>query len=173
MPVKLPYLSLHLSFLLARYLGLMGLVILIVSLIRAFGQKLRTDFPILDVIIVAMTLTLPQLAAVPAQAMGWIPLGYQDPTDLRRTAVLVMLLILVSVAIGLAWDWRRWLKIAGLFLLIYIPLYTTFFTNPFGLFSGSLDPLVTGSYNRESSEGVNRGLPTHCCKSRSTNFFQH
>ena len=125
----------------AAAFGLIGLVILIVSLIRAFGHKLRTDFPILDVIIVAMTLTLPQLAAVPAQAMGWDPLGYQDPTDLRRTAVLVVLLILVSVGIGLAWDWRRWLKIAGLFLLIYIPLYTTFFTNPFGLFSGLVGSL--------------------------------
>lgn len=47
----------------------------------------------------------------------------------------------MAVGIGLWWGRIRWLKLAGLFGIITIPLFTTFFANPAGLgtsFIGSL-----------------------------------
>jgi uncharacterized protein (TIGR03663 family) len=43
---------------------------------------------------------------------------------------------ILSAVIGFAWGKLRWLKLAGLFLAISIPLFSSFFTNPAGLASG-------------------------------------
>jgi len=56
-------------------------------------------------------------------------------------------------ALGLWWNWKRWLKLAGLFALITIPLFTTFFTNPAGLSTGFIGSL--GYWL--SQQGVARG----------------
>lgn len=46
-----------------------------------------------------------------------------------------------AVALGLWWNWKRWLKLAGVFAAITIPLFTTFFTNPAGLGTGFIGSL--------------------------------
>lgn len=58
-----------------------------------------------------------------------------------------------ATAIGLRWDWKRWLNLFGLFGLITIPLFTTFFTNPAGLGTGFIGSL--GYWL--SQQGVARG----------------
>jgi uncharacterized protein (TIGR03663 family) len=58
-----------------------------------------------------------------------------------------------AVALGLLWNWKRWLKLAGMFALITIPLYTTFFTNPAGFGTGFIGSL--GYWL--SQQGVARG----------------
>jgi uncharacterized protein (TIGR03663 family) len=58
-----------------------------------------------------------------------------------------------AVALGLWWDWKRWLKLAGVFAAITIPLFTTFFTNPAGLGTGFIGSL--GYWL--SQQGVERG----------------
>jgi uncharacterized protein (TIGR03663 family) len=123
------------------FFGIIGAVILITAMIRSFGKRLQSDFPMLDVLVVIGTLTLPQLAALPAQAMGWNPMDYQDPSQITRTAGIVIVLAIISAAVGLTWNPRRWLTAAGVFLLIFVPLYTTIFTHPFGLFSGLVGSL--------------------------------
>jgi predicted membrane-bound mannosyltransferase/sugar lactone lactonase YvrE len=122
-------------------LGIVGLILVAVTLIRAFGRRLREEFPLLDVLLMMTTLTLPLLGALPAQALGWDPMEYNDTSSITRTTVIVILLVMVSLFLGLIWDRRRWLVSAGIFVLIYVPLYTTIFSNPFGLFSGLVGSL--------------------------------
>jgi uncharacterized protein (TIGR03663 family) len=122
-------------------LGIIGLILVAVSLIRTFGARLRQDFALLDVLLLMTTLTLPLLGALPAQALGWDPMAHNDTSAITPTTVLVIILLVVSVVLGLLWDRRRWLISAGIFVLIYVPLYTTLFSNPFGLFSGLVGSL--------------------------------
>jgi uncharacterized protein (TIGR03663 family) len=121
--------------------ALVGAGIMIWALIRAFGQRLRTDFPALDLIIVTGTLTLPQLAALFGHVLGWNPIDYTDPSVVSRDALVVVILFAVSVLVGLVWNWRRWLIIAGSFWGIFVVLYTTVFTNGFGFMTGLVGSL--------------------------------
>ncbi len=50
-------------------------------------------------------------------------------------------LIAVAIGIGMAWNWRRWLQVIGVFLAITIPLFTTLFTNPAGIATGFVGQL--------------------------------
>lgn len=122
-------------------LGIFGFILAAAALMRAFGQRLRQDFPLLDVLLLISTLTFPLLGALPAQALGWDPMAYSEGASITRTSIVVVILLALSVGFGLLWDHRRWLVAAGIFILIYVPLYTTLFSNPFGLFSGLVGSL--------------------------------
>lgn len=122
-------------------LAFLGLIIIGVALISEFGRRLRTDFPLLDLVIVLATMTLPQLAAVPATLIGWDPLDYNDPEAFRSTAFTVAVLVGISIAIGMAWKWREWLIVAGSFFVPFIVLYTTVFTNGQGVATGLVGSL--------------------------------
>ncbi len=54
---------------------------------------------------------------------------------------LSMALVAVSAAIGIAWNWRRWLPITGVFLAITMTLFTTVFTNAAGIGTGFVGQL--------------------------------
>lgn len=58
-----------------------------------------------------------------------------------------------AVILGLWWNWKRWLKLAGVFAAITVLLFTTFFTNPAGLGTGFIGSL--GYWL--SQQGVERG----------------
>ncbi|MBI2906048.1 MAG: TIGR03663 family protein [Chloroflexi bacterium] len=104
------------------------------------------------------TFTLPLLSAFVGDAMRrvGVPLSLGALPPLRDgliAGLVILLFFLVSAALGLRWDKRRWLLCALIFWGIYIVLYTTFFTNPGGLFSGiwnSLDYWLL-------QQGVKRG----------------
>jgi uncharacterized protein (TIGR03663 family) len=122
-------------------LAIVGGLLIAVAVIREYGRRLRTDFPALDLLIVMGTLTLPHLAALPAQFLGLDPLAYQDPASFWPTIGLVLLLTAISLAIGIAWDIRRWLPVAGAFFLPFFLFYTTLFTNPNGMATGLVGSL--------------------------------
>ncbi len=133
--------------------GLIGAVLLISALIREYGRSLEERFPTLDLIIVITTLTLPQLASLPAQILGWNPLDVSDPFSYSRTVGTVIILTGIAAGLGYAWGRRRWLIIAGIFSMIFFPLYTTFFTNPGGVYIG----LVRSLGYWLVQQGVERG----------------
>ena len=54
---------------------------------------------------------------------------------------LSMALISISIAIGIIWNWRRWLPITGVFLAITATLFTTIFTNAAGIGTGYVGQL--------------------------------
>ncbi|MCX6071436.1 MAG: hypothetical protein NTU91_11370, partial [Chloroflexi bacterium] len=121
--------------------AVVGAGIMVAALVRSFGRRLRTDFPALDLLVITGTLTLPQLGALFAQILGWNPIDYTDPSVVSRDAVVVVALFAVSVLVGIAWDWRRWLIAAGSFWGIFVVLYTTVFTNGFGFMTGLVGSL--------------------------------
>jgi uncharacterized protein (TIGR03663 family) len=49
---------------------------------------------------------------------------------------IVIALFALMVAVGLSWNWRRWLLLIVVFMAIWVPLHTTFFTNGEGFFTG-------------------------------------
>ena len=134
-------------------LAIFGLILMIITLVLAFGKRLRTDFPELDLLVIVGTVTLPQLAALPANLLGWDPLDYSSFSNLNQTIFIVVILFLISAAIGALWDWRRWLIAAGIFFGIFVVFYTTLFTNDDGLASGLVGSL---GYWLEQ-HGVERG----------------
>jgi predicted membrane-bound mannosyltransferase/sugar lactone lactonase YvrE len=120
---------------------LIGLILFAVPLLLAYGRRLRTDFPALDLIIVLFTMTLPQLASLPATIIGWNPLAYQDPIAYNRTLTVVIVLIALSAALGLIWNWRRWVVVAAIFYIPFLILFTTIFTNGQGVATGLVGSL--------------------------------
>jgi predicted membrane-bound mannosyltransferase/DNA-binding beta-propeller fold protein YncE len=134
-------------------LVLVGLVVVGLSLVLSFGKRLRTEFPTLDLLLVSSTMVLPQLGAFPARLGGWDPLAYDDPEAFTRTTIVVIVLIAISTAFGLLWDWRRWLIVASVFFVPFVIFQTTVLTNPSGLASGLVGSL---GYWLEQ-QGVERG----------------
>lgn len=134
-------------------LAVAGLLLAAVPLIVSFGSRLRREFPALDMLVIAGGVSLPLLAALPANLLGWDPMAYEDLTSDFRTLYVVAALLAISLAIGIAWDWRRWLTAFGIFYLPFVVLYSTLFTNPLGVYSGLVGSL---GYWIEQ-HGVHRG----------------
>ncbi|UCF62419.1 MAG: TIGR03663 family protein [Anaerolineaceae bacterium] len=138
---------------LGLFLALVGVLLIGVSIVLSFGQRLREEFPALDLLIITGTMTLPQLSALPATLLGWNPMEFGSPTNSTRYLILVGIALGVSIAIGLMWNMRRWILAAIVFYSIYIVLFTTVFTDSDSLMSGFVGSL---GYWLEQ-HGVERG----------------
>jgi predicted membrane-bound mannosyltransferase/DNA-binding beta-propeller fold protein YncE len=145
-------------------LACISFIAAVIFLVVGYGWKtLRAErsFPML---ILLGTFVLPQLTPIPVKVLGWNPLDYQftwpgwnfqalwsqGPV---KTAVVLFVLILLSISLGLLWDWKRWLINAAIFWGIYVFFYTSVFTNWAGLATG-----VVGSLGYWlAQQGVQRG----------------
>ncbi len=106
-----------------------------------------------DLLLLMGTLVLPQLVALPVRMIiNADPLDY-SAAGMWHTGPVLAGLLLASVAIGLAWDWRKWLLCAGIFYAIYLFFFTTMFSNGGGLATGMVGSL---GYWLEQ-QGVERG----------------
>jgi DNA-binding beta-propeller fold protein YncE/4-amino-4-deoxy-L-arabinose transferase-like glycosyltransferase len=124
----------------------------IVLLIKELGWEKIRSYRSFDLLILVGTLILPQLTAFPIKMIGWDPLDYSS-IGLVRTSIFLVILLVISAVIGILWRPRTWLINAGLFYGIYVILYTTFFTNGRGFFTG-----IVGSLGYWlSQQGVQRG----------------
>ncbi len=132
---------------------ILGSVLAVGSAVYHFRDRLRTEFPSFDILLISATVTLPQLAALPSTLLGWDPMAYEDPRARMSTAIVVIALLLIATAAGLAWNWRRWLIATGIFFGIFGLFYTTVLTHPLGFFTGLVGSL---GYWLEQ-HGVNRG----------------
>jgi DNA-binding beta-propeller fold protein YncE len=111
-------------------------------------RKLRS----FDLLVLVITLILPQLVALPIKLIGWDPLDYSN-IGMLRTGSFILIFLAISVAIGYWWKGTIWLKNAALFYTIFVVLYTTFFTNGRGFFTG-----IVGSLGYWlAQQGVQRG----------------
>jgi predicted membrane-bound mannosyltransferase/DNA-binding beta-propeller fold protein YncE len=133
-------------------LGLILGVLAIANLVGALGwgkiRKLRS----FDLLVLVITLVLPQLVAFPIKLIGWDPLDYSG-AGMIRTGIFIIVFLVISAAVGYWWKGVTWLKNAALFYVIYIVLYTTFFTNGRGFFTG-----IVGSLGYWlAQQGVQRG----------------
>ena len=127
-------------------------VLAVVLLVRNLGWQNIRKMRSFDLLILVGTLILPQLTAFPVKMAGFDPLDYST-SGMIVTGVFLAVMTAVSIAIGLWWNGKLWLKCAAVFYTIFTVLYTTFFTNPQGFFTGIIGSL--GYWL--SQQGVNRG----------------
>lgn len=96
-----------------------------------------TVWPSFDVLIIFATLILPWLMPLVVKAFGY------NPTDYQHFWPVIFILapaILLSVIIGVVWNWR-WALVAGVFYGLFFFFFTTMFTNGQGLATGMVGSL--------------------------------
>ena len=111
-----------------------------------------TALPTYDLILMMGTLLLPLASPLAIRLLGHDPLDL-SPTGITFSAIVFGVILVISILIGLLWDRRRWPICAAFFYGIFVPLYTTFFTNGQGFATGMVGQL--GYWL--SQQGVKRG----------------
>ncbi len=140
-------------------IGVIGLAAAIFLIFNGLGLKRIRQERSFDLLMLMVTLVLPQLSAFAINALGWtIPVNAAEVRaltlpDMLHMALVVVPIIIISILLGLWWNWRQWLINAGIWYAIYIVLYTSMFTNGAGFFTGLVGSL---GYWLEQ-QGVNRG----------------
>src|SRR5512133_1549607 len=138
------------------YGGLAGALMLgvlaLANLVGALGWDKIRRLRSFDLLVLVITLILPQLVALPIKLVGWDPLDYSS-NGMIHTGIFILVSLAISVAVGYWWKGTTWLKNAALFYVIFVVLYTTFFTNGRGFFTG-----IVGSLGYWlAQQGVQRG----------------
>ncbi|TLN27502.1 hypothetical protein FDZ74_01305, partial [bacterium] len=138
-------------------IGGLGLALLaglaaLVTLVRSLGWKAIRKQRSFDLLMLLGALTLPMLAAFPVRMVGWNPLDYST-NGMLHTALFLVPMIAVGVALGLWWRPRIYLTCLAIFFTIFTVLYTSFFTNGQGFFMG----LIASLGYWLSQQGVQRG----------------
>ncbi|HWQ46527.1 MAG TPA: flippase activity-associated protein Agl23 [Longilinea sp.] len=109
------------------------------AMTKGMGQASPNARRSFDMIVVVTSLILPLLSAFLITLMGWDPLDYIS--GMPRIAFFLGLTFLFSAWIGFNWNISEWLKHAAIFYSVFIVLYTTFFTNGQGFFTGIIGSL--------------------------------
>ncbi|TAK32113.1 MAG: TIGR03663 family protein [Chloroflexota bacterium] len=130
--------------------AIFGAFLLIVAgpeVLRALarGAQLTGLSPAGDLLVLLGTLSLPMFVGGSSVVFRMLNVDLAQQVSLAgftTTAAffygtpLFLILLAVTVWIGMRWNRRTWLICAGLFWSIYVPLFTTFFSNPTGLGTG-------------------------------------
>jgi predicted membrane-bound mannosyltransferase/sugar lactone lactonase YvrE len=130
----------HIVLLASLGLAAIALILALATLFRGLGGKNVKTIRSFDLLILTFTLVMPLLTALPVKLLGWDPLDYTQ-SGLLHTSLVLVTIVIIAVAIGLAWNPSLWLKCAGVFFAIFVVFYTTFFTNGEGFFTGIVGSL--------------------------------
>ncbi|MBG7609800.1 MAG: TIGR03663 family protein [Anaerolineae bacterium] len=144
--------SLPLQVLLPIALSALSVVAALYFVIGGYTWARLREQRAFSLIILQMTLILPQLAPLPMTLIGWNPTDYSTQ-GMLQTGVFVVIFALIAAAIGMAWNQRVWLINAAIFYIPFTIFYTTVFTNGAGFFTGLVGSL---GYWLEQ-QGVERG----------------
>ncbi|MBC8507576.1 MAG: TIGR03663 family protein [Anaerolineales bacterium] len=119
--------------------GLAMLSALVIAIIGFTWDRLRENRAF-SLILLQLTLVLPQLAPFPVSALGWDALDYTT-TGMLRTGIFIGILAAMAIAVGMLWNSRLWLINAAIFYIPFTIFYTTVFTNGAGFFTGMVGSL--------------------------------
>lgn len=124
-------------------------IFLLIATAREWLTSIRNKFDFshlsrpAELLLLLVTLTLPQCAAgisIFQHQLGVTlaaePAGIPQGAGFIVAAATVVILLIIAALLGLRWNPKVWLISAAIFYAIYIPLFTTFFTNLPGLGSG-------------------------------------
>jgi hypothetical protein len=139
--------------------ALMMVALIGYSAMAGWWRKLHR-FPELDLLIIMGTLALPwatpfvmklmgasvtSMPSIAAAVQAAIPFIQFDLSNYGIQFFLSFLTVLpafiVAFAVGLAWDWKRWLICAAVFHILFLFFFTTVFTNFQGIFTGMIGSL--------------------------------
>ena len=125
------------------FLGLTGLMVLfaLIVLIRGLSWQRLKNERAFEMILLLLTLVLPQLAPFPMEALGLDSMNYYDTDGVLLISAFVVPLIVISIAAGLIWKPKIWAQNAILFYAIFIVFYTSMFSNVQGFFTGLVGSL--------------------------------
>ena len=141
----------------AYYIPILTPLIIGLALLAFFKQKLTwNQLPHLrsfHLLVLIATLVLPLLSPIFSKLAGIDPIDYTNQMGIYITFIFIVYISAGAVIFGTAWDKTTWLKQAALFYSIFLVLYTTFFTNGFGFFTG----IVGGLGYWMAQHGVQRG----------------
>lgn len=129
------------------------LILALFFLLRGYSLSKLREIRSLDAIIILFTMVLPMLAPFPVKLLGYNPIDYANYSNVLFVSLWVGLLTVIAIIIGVIWKAKIWLTNVAVFYSIFTLLYTTFFTNGFGVFTGLVGSL---GYWLEQ-QGVNRG----------------
>lgn len=142
----------HTALLIGIGLFAVAVVLIIVFVVLGLGWQEIKKIRSFDLLILIITLILPLLTAFPVKLLGWDPLDYSS-RGLVHTGIILAVMTILAIVIGCLWKPSIWLTSAGIFYAIFTVLYTTFFTNGQGFFTG-----IVGSLGYWMvQQGVNRG----------------
>ncbi|TAK24715.1 MAG: TIGR03663 family protein [Chloroflexota bacterium] len=135
--LQIAYLTPFLVFLCRFELGAIGRLVLSAFRLRARPEQPLS--PIASASVLIGTIVLPMVAG------GFEYLFLRMRVDVEQANTLLVaifaVLAIVGAIIGMQWNARVWVTAAVIFWAIFVALYTTFFSNPGGLFSGSIGGL--------------------------------
>ena len=129
------------------------------------GAEFMAQLKLFDLLMVIGTLTLPLGTAllirfvlgmdmnVVYEAVRTGNFGAIPSPILVQMGLVITLILLLSVALGVWWNRRVWIKVGIIHYVIFLTLYTTIFTWGFGALSG----LIGGLAYWLAQQGVKRG----------------
>lgn len=131
-------------------LAVVVLIVALVILFIGFGWANLLQERSFDLLILLGTFVLPMVTAFPLKFLQ-SSLNVTIPTDagsvnsldaraLGIIGAIVVILFVISIAIGMIWN-RDWWKYGALFWSIFTIFYTTIFTNAAGFFTGVIGSL--------------------------------
>ena len=131
-------------------LAVVGLLVALVILFLGYGWENLLQERSFDLLILLGTFVLPMMTAFPIKFLQSrlnvaIPTdaGTVNALDARQLGIIgaiVVLLFIISIAIGMIWN-RDWWKYGALFWGLFTIIYTTIFTNAAGFFTGVIGSL--------------------------------
>lgn len=122
-------------------LGAAALVVSLGALLRGYGLPRLRQERAFTLMAILFALVLPHLAAFPIRWLHHDPMAYRDTSNLIFITGVVIVLALLSAALGALVNGRAWLISTAVFYAIFVPFYTTIFSNGVGFFSGLVGSL--------------------------------
>lgn len=110
-----------------------------------------------DILVVLGTLTLTQMAGfaiLVRRFRGQHIEAYPGPEDFVLLGGAFVVVVLLAAVIGLRWNPRLWLGVAGVFFAVFTVFFTTMFSNPAGFATGAVGGLVYWLAQQEVRRGA-------------------
>lgn len=114
----------------AWIVGALGIGVVVFGWFMGWWNWLKR-FPEFDVMVIIGTLILPWATPVIIKLTGASATDY-SADGIQRALLAFTPVFAFSVAVGLAWNWKRWLIAAAIFYTVFAFFFTTMFTNVYG-----------------------------------------
>ncbi len=139
-------------------IGILGLILIVgvlsaaFILIKGIGWHGLRDERAFDLLILQGSIVLPLLAALPMDILGFNPMDYTT-NGIVTSLLFIVPLFIISLLIGIWWNWKVWVVNLGTFWAIFALFYTSLFTQGSGFPMGLMGAL--GYWMAQ--QGVTRG----------------